>query len=49
MDRPDGRAKIDWAAAHMPLRRRLREDLAAEKPFRNRRIAMSIHLEAKTA
>jgi len=49
MDRLDGRAKIDWAAAHMPLRRRLREDLAAEKPFRNRRIAMSIHLEAKTA
>ena len=49
MHRAVGRAKIDWAAAHMPLRRRLREEFSAEQPFRNRRIAMSIHLEAKTA
>jgi adenosylhomocysteinase len=49
MDRTDGRAKIDWATAHMPLRRRLRDELVADRPFRDRRIAMSIHLEAKTA
>jgi len=49
MNRTDGRAKIDWAAAHMPLRRHLKEELADEQPFRGRRIAMSIHLEAKTA
>ncbi len=44
-----GRAKIDWAAAHMPLRRRLIERFGTERPFREMRIAMSIHLEAKTA
>jgi len=44
-----GRGKIDWAAAHMPLRARLRERFASERPFSGHRIAMSIHLEAKTA
>ena len=44
-----GRAKIDWAAAHMPLRRQLQQELASEQPFTGKRIAMSIHLEAKTA
>jgi adenosylhomocysteinase len=49
MGKTDGRAKIDWAAAHMPLRSRLSEVFADEQPFRGKRIAMSIHLEAKTA
>jgi len=49
MGKTDGRAKIDWAAAHMPLRSRLAEAFADEQPFRGKRIAMSIHLEAKTA
>jgi len=49
MDRTEGQAKIEWAAAHMPLLQRLREELADERPFREKRIAMSIHLEAKTA
>jgi len=44
-----GRAKIDWAAAHMPLLRELGEEFRAALPFAGRRIAMSIHLEAKTA
>jgi len=44
-----GRAKIDWAAAHMPLLHRLRDAFADERTFSERRIAMSIHLEAKTA
>jgi adenosylhomocysteinase len=33
----------------MPLLGELRREFAAEQPFRGRRIAMSIHLEAKTA
>jgi adenosylhomocysteinase len=49
MTESPGRVKIDWAAAHMPLRQRLKEELAAERPFDGKRIAMSIHLEAKTA
>ena len=49
MSQDSGRVKIDWAAAHMTLRSKLREDLSAEKPFAGKRIAMSIHLEAKTA
>jgi len=44
-----GHAKIDWAAAHMPLLRELGEAFRATRPFAGRRIAMSIHLEAKTA
>ena len=49
MEKTDGRAKIDWAAAHMPLCGRLAEEFADEQPFRGKRLAMSIHLEAKTA
>jgi adenosylhomocysteinase len=49
MEKTDGRAKIEWAAVHMPLRSRLAEEFADEQPFRGKRIAMSIHLEAKTA
>jgi len=45
----EGHAKIAWADAHMPLRQRLREDFLEERPFAGKRIAMSIHLEAKTA
>ncbi len=44
-----GHDKIAWAAAHMPLWQALREDFAREAPFRGRRIALCIHLEAKTA
>ena len=44
-----GREKIEWAARHMPLLGELRREFAAEQPFHGRRIAMSIHLEAKTA
>jgi len=33
----------------MPLLARLREEFSKEKPFQGQRVAMSIHLEAKTA
>ncbi|NLG84797.1 MAG: adenosylhomocysteinase [Firmicutes bacterium] len=46
---PRGHEKIEWAAAHMPVLRAIGSRLAAEKAFAGRRIALSIHLEAKTA
>ena len=49
MDTTTGRAKIDWAMTHMPLLAKLKEEFLATKPFDGKRIAMSIHLEAKTA
>jgi len=45
----EGHAKIAWADAHMPLRQRLRNDFLEERPFAGKKVAMSIHLEAKTA
>lgn len=44
-----GRAKIEWARAHMDLLNRIRERFTSERPFAGHRIGMSIHLEAKTA
>ncbi len=44
-----GKKKIDWAMAHMPLLTQLKDEFAKDRPFLEHRIAMSIHLEAKTA
>jgi adenosylhomocysteinase len=44
-----GREKLMWARRNMPLLSSLREELSAEKPFKGIKIALSIHLEAKTA
>jgi adenosylhomocysteinase len=44
-----GKERIAWVRAHMPVVGALEERLAAERPFSGLRIAMSIHLEAKTA
>ncbi|MCG8401981.1 MAG: adenosylhomocysteinase [Firmicutes bacterium] len=44
-----GRLKIDWVRAHMPVLNAIREEFERDKPFRGMRIALSIHLEAKTA
>lgn len=46
---PSGRDKIDWVASYMPVLGRIRRDFETSKPFRKLRVAMSIHLEAKTA
>jgi adenosylhomocysteinase len=46
---PDGHLKIDWAAAHMPVLNRIRERFEREKPFAGLKVAISLHLEAKTA
>ena len=44
-----GRKKIDWAARHMPVLNTLAAQYERDKPFQGVRIALSIHLEAKTA
>ncbi len=46
---PEGRLKIDWVRAHMPVLNAIRADFEKEKPFQGIKIAVSIHLEAKTA
>lgn len=44
-----GEHKIDWVRKNCPLLRSLEEDFSKELPFAGVRIALSIHLEAKTA
>lgn len=44
-----GNRKIDWAKDHMPVLQSICADFEKEQPFRGLKIAMSIHLEAKTA
>ena len=46
---PSGENKIEWVRRNCPLLRSLEEDFSAAKPFAGKRIALSIHLEAKTA
>ncbi|WP_219836344.1 adenosylhomocysteinase [Paenibacillus sp. R14(2021)] len=46
---PDGHLKIDWVAAHMPVLNRIREQFEKEQPFKGLKVAISLHLEAKTA
>ena len=44
-----GEHKIDWVRKNCPLLRSLEDDFSKEQPFKGVRIALSIHLEAKTA
>ncbi|WP_003542964.1 adenosylhomocysteinase [Desulfotomaculum nigrificans] len=44
-----GRLKIDWVRQHMPVLNVIREQFEQEQPFKGIRIAVCIHLEAKTA
>lgn len=46
---PSGKLKIDWVSEHMPVLNEIRKEFEAEKPFQGQKVAMSIHLEAKTA
>lgn len=46
---PEGRLKINWAKQHMPVLNRIRERYIAAKPLSGKRVAISLHLEAKTA
>ncbi|MDR2753643.1 MAG: adenosylhomocysteinase [Oscillospiraceae bacterium] len=46
---PAGRQKIDWVKRNMPLLRWIEATFADKKPFVGLKIALSVHLEAKTA
>ncbi len=46
---PSGEHKIDWVRKNCPLLRSLEADFTKEQPFKGIRIALSVHLEAKTA
>ena len=44
-----GRTKIQWVRSFMPALSAIEERFEREKPFAGLRIAVSVHLEAKTA
>ncbi|WP_134687452.1 adenosylhomocysteinase [Brevibacillus migulae] len=46
---PNGHLKIDWVKEHMPVLNRIRARFEQEKPFAGLKVAISLHLEAKTA
>ena len=46
---PSGEVKISWVERNMPVLRALGEDYRKTRPFEGLRIALSVHLEAKTA
>ena len=46
---PEGEEKIAWVARRMPILNRLREEYGEKKPLAGKKVAASIHLEAKTA
>ncbi|MDE7126560.1 MAG: adenosylhomocysteinase, partial [Bacteroidales bacterium] len=45
----DGRLKIDWVRQHMPLLNGLEKEFSETKPFAGLKVALSVHLESKTA
>ena len=45
----DGRMKIDWVRHNMPLLNGLETEFGQTRPFDGLKIALSVHLEAKTA
>lgn len=45
----EGHLKIDWVKAHMPVLNKIREEFEHELPFKGLKVAISLHLEAKTA
>ena len=44
-----GEQKIEWVKRHCDLLRTLMEEFEQTKPFAGKKIALSVHLEAKTA
>lgn len=46
---PTGHDKIAWARSNMPLLSALEQEFSVSKPFAGLKVALSIHLEAKTA
>lgn len=46
---PSGRDKIEWVKSYMPVLGGIRREFEEKRPLEGIKIAMSIHLEAKTA
>ena len=46
---PSGIKKIEWVKSYMPVLTNIAKRFEKERPFEGKTIAMSIHLEAKTA
>ena len=44
-----GARKIQWVKQNMSILRSIEEDFLRDKPFTGLKVALSIHLEAKTA
>jgi len=44
-----GELKLSWVRSHMPLLDGIQKDFIKTQPFKGLRIALSVHLEAKTA
>ena len=46
---PSGEMKINWVERNMPVLRGIAEDFSKTRPFEGLKVALSVHLEAKTA
>ena len=46
---PSGEMKINWVERNMPVLRGIAAEFSREKPFDGLKVALSVHLEAKTA
>ena len=46
---PEGQRKIDWAAQHCPVLNTIAKNQLADGSLRGRKVAVTVHLEAKTA
>ena len=45
----EGEGKLEWAFTHMKILQKIKDDFEKRLPFKGINIALSIHLEAKTA
>ena len=45
----EGRRKIDWVRMNMPVLNSIEADFRKKQYFKGLRVAVSVHLEAKTA
>ena len=44
-----GELKLSWVRSHMPLLEGIQKDFEKSQPFKGLKVALSVHLEAKTA
>ncbi len=46
---PEGKLKIAWVQAHMPVLNRIREEFERDQPFKGLRVAISLSVIATLA